>query len=386
LIDENEAWIEDNFTLKDSEKFRVMIKVYKNLFIDKEYFAKKIGVGRSTLFYWLQKERASFNTKSKTKICKGFKLIDRVWSDRFTTEYEFENSLSEYEKIEATKFKRDITKHTLIKLNNIKGNSMKLENLSKDEIDKLFQSKLKQKSAIFMFEFAQKLKSEKQIKEALEVLKWIDERENTFKYTHENRIRHLKAILLSHDSIKDYDGAIHILRSLYHSSHYHLQEPEILTLLASNYKRKALNCNSKEEIDMELITSALCLYEDAYELKPDNAKYYDAVNLAYLYNIVDAIEIEYANRQEIESLYRELLRVWRIDKNSWWEVCSDAEMLMLLGKVDLAILKISDFLESYHVEPFEIDTTIRQIKFYIHLTRDKNAKKFLDCFVGRTLD
>ncbi len=375
MIDENEAWIEDNFTLKDSEKFKIMKRVYNDLFINEDYFAKKIGVGRSTIFSWGQKDRASFHTKSKTKLCKGFKLLDRVWSDKFATEYEFEESLSEYEKIESIKSKRDRTKHILVKLNNIDIKGVKLNNLSKDEVDRLMDSRLENKSAIFMFEFAQKLKSEKRINEALEVLAWIDKRESTFKYTHENRLRHFRAILLSHDSIQDWDGAIHILRSLYHSSHYHLQEPEVLTLLASNYKRKAL---SKDSIDMELITSALCLYEDAYELKADNEKYYDAVNLAYLYNIVDAIEIEYADKQEIDTLYKELLRIWRIDKSNWWEVCSDAEILMLLGKVNLAILKISDFLENYSVKPFEIDTTIRQIKFYIYLTRDKNAELFLD--------
>jgi tetratricopeptide (TPR) repeat protein len=337
-------------------------------------------VGRSTLFSWIQKERTSFNTKSKTKICKGFKLIDKVWSDKFYTEYEFEKSLPEYEKIEPIKSKKDIAKHVLAKLNNIdiRGNSVKIDNLSKDEIDSLLKSRLKEESVVFMFEFAQKLKNEKRISEALEVLNWIDDRNSTFKYTHENRLRHFKAILLSHNSIRDYDGAIHILRSLYHGSHYHLQEPEILTLLASNYKRKALNINSKDKIDMELITSALCLYEDAYRLKPDNAKYYDAINLAYLYNIVDTIEIEYANKQEIESLYKELLRIWRIDKTNWWEVCSEAEMLMLLGRVDLAILKIGDFLENYQVKPFEIDATTRQIKFYIYFTGDKNAQRFLD--------
>jgi len=375
MIDENEAWIENNFNLKDSEKFKIMKKVYKDLFINEDYFSKKIDVGRSTLFSWGQKNKASFHTKSKIKLCKGFKLLDSVWSDKFSTEYAFEESLSQYEKIESIKSKKDITKHILVKLNNIDIRGIKLNNLSNDEINELWNSKLKNKSSVFMFEFAEKLKSEKRISEALEILEWINERESSFKYTHENILRHFKAILLSHDNIQDWDGAIHILRSLYHSSHYHLQEPEILTLLASNYKRKAL---SKEKIDMELMTSALCLYEDAYELKNDNAKYYDAVNLAYLYNIVDTIEIEYANKKEIKSLHNELLKIWRIDKSNWWEVCSDAEILMLLGRVDLAILKISDFLENYNVKPFEIDATMRQIKFYIHLTRDKKAQQFLE--------
>ena len=381
MIDENEAWIENNFTLKDSEKFKIMVKVYHEKFISKEAFAKKIGSGRATVFDWLKKDNASLHTKSKIKICKAFNLLDTVWSDSFPNEDEFEKLLCEYEKIKPKKLRRDISKHILVQLDEvkIKEKSMDVDNLEQDEIDLLLENKLQKESASFMFEFAKKLKNEKQIKESLEVLSWINNKESTFKYTHENELRYFKSVLLSHDKIKDWDGAIHILRSLYHGRKYHLDKPEILTLLASNYKRKALdNHNSKESINMELITSALCLYEDAYELKNDNDKFYDAINLAYLYNIVDTIEVEYADKIEIETLYSNLSKIWRIDKTNWWEVCSDAEFLMLLGKVDLAILKINTFLDTYKVKPFEIDATIRQIKLYIQFTEDENAKQFLE--------
>ena len=380
MVDENEAWIENNFTLKDSEKFKIMVKVYYENFISKEAFAKKIGLGRATVFDWLKKDKASLHTKSKIKICKAFNLLDTVWSDSFPNEDEFEKLLCEYEKIKPMKVRKDISKHILVQLDEVKTKDkcMEVDNLGKDEIDLLLANKLQNESASFMFEFAKKLKNKKQIEESLNVLLWIDDKESTFKYTHENELRYFKAVLLSHDKIKDWDGAIHILRSLYHGRNYHLDEPEILTLLASNYKRKALdNHNSKDNINMELITSALCLYEDAYELKADNSKHYDAINLAYLYNIVDAIEVEYADKIEIETLYANLSKIWRIDKSNWWEVCSDAEFLMLLGKVDLAILKMNDFLENYKVEPFEIDATVRQIKLYIQFTSDENAERFL---------
>jgi DNA-binding XRE family transcriptional regulator len=384
MIDENEAWIENNFTLNDSEKFKVMVKVYDKKFVNKDAMAKKIGIARATIFDWLNKDKASFHTKSKIKVCKAFKLLDTVWSDSFPTENEFEKLLYEYEKIEPQKLRKDIARHILLQLDevHIKDKCMEVDNLAKDEIDLLLANRLQKESASFMFTFAKKLKNEKQIKESLKVLLWIDEKESTFKYTHENELRHFKAILLSHDKIKDWDGAIHILRSLYHSRHYHLEEPEILTLLASNYKRKALdNHNSKDNINMELITSALCLYEDAYELKSDNNKYYDAINLAYLYNIVDAIEVEYADKIEIETLYKNLSELWRIDKTNWWEVCSDAEFLMLLGKVDLAIFKINEFLDNHEVKPFEIDATIRQLKLYIQFSEDVNAEEFLGYLV-----
>lgn len=370
-----------DYDLRDSEKFKIMIKVYEDVFVSSEHFSKIIGAGRSTVFNWIKKEKSSFNTKSKIKICEGFKLLDSVWSDNFAREVDFEVNLSKYQKIELQK---KINEEAILEgLKHNKDESMKVESLSKDEVEILLKHRLEKESASFMFEFAEKLKSNKQIEEALEVLAWIEERENTFKYTHENRIRHLRAVLLSHEKIQDWDGAIHILRSLYHSRSYHLENPEVLTLLASNYKRKALDKKeSKEDIDMTFITSALCLYKDAYNLKPDNEKYYDAINIAYLYNIVDAIEADYVeDKKEIKTIYAELSKLWRIDSTSWWEVISDAEFLMLLGNLDLAILKVNNFLDNHKVKPFEIDATFRQLKLYIHFSEDKNAKAFLEYLV-----
>lgn len=247
-------------------------------------------------------------------------------------------------------------------------------NLSQKEIDNL----LKKESIPFMFTLAKRLTSKNQVKEALKIFEWIESQDDSFKYTHKNKLQHQKAILLSHDTIKDWDGAIDILRSLYHASHYHLEEPEILTLLASNHKRKALDsAKSRDEVDMNLLTSALCLYEDSYNLKPDNKKYYDAINLAYLYNIVDAIEMEHADKSEIEMLYQNLLKVWNINTSNWWEVCSNAEFLMLLGQVDLAIEKIDEFLTTSQdtvINPFPL---FRQLRLYIRFTDDEGAKRFL---------
>ena len=363
------------YDLSDNEKFKVMIRVYENIFISSDHFAKKIGVGRATVFNWKKKDKASFNTRSKIKICQGFDLLDSVWSDSFGLEADFEEHLSQYKKIAPLK---TINEKAIVEgLKKEKEKSMKIKNLSNNESKRLLENRLEKESASFMFSFAEYLKSNKQIEEALKVLEWIEERENTFKYTHENQIRHFRAILLSHDSIQNWDEAIHILRSLYHSRHYHLEEPEILTLLASNYKRKALNSSNKNEIELTFLTSALCLYQDAYNLKPDNNKYYDAINLAYLYNILDTIESDYAEeKKEIQVIYNELSRVWRIDFTSWWEVISDAEFLMLLGDVKMAILKVTNFLELHKVKPFEIDATFRQLELYINFTNDKNAIEF----------
>jgi len=379
MIRDKNTTIEDSFILADSEKFKIMIRVYSDIFVSKDHFSDEVGVGRSTVYGWIQKERSSFNTKSKQKICKAFSLIEKLWIEDFFTEEEFEEYLPQYKKTEPKKEREDIEKHISRNLVKIKENGMKIESLTKDETQTLLETKLIKENSSFMFEFAKKLKSEQRIEEALDVLEWIDERESTFKYKYQNKLRKFKSILLSHDKIKDWDGAIHILRSLYYGSDYHLKDPEILTLLASNYKRKALDdSNFKEEIDMKLLLSALCIYDDAYTLKDDNAKYYDAINLAYLYNIVDAIEVEYADKIEIKTLYQNLSKIWRIDTTNWWEVSSDAEFLMLLGDIDFAISKINSFLENHKVEPFEIDATKRQLELYLRFTDDENAKRFLN--------
>jgi hypothetical protein len=71
-----------------------------------------------------------------------------------------------------------------------------------------------------------------------------------------------------------------------------------------------------------------------------------------------------------------LLEDWNIDPSNWWEVSSNAEFLMLTGKVDLAIFHISEFLDAYVVKKFDIETTLRQLQLYIHFTDDPNAKQF----------
>ena len=81
---------------------------------------------------------------------------------------------------------------------------------------------------------------------------------------------------------------------------------------------------------------------------------------------------------ELKELYQELMGQWRVDKSNWWEVSSQAEFLMLLGDVDLAIFKITEFLEEHTIEKFNIETTLRQLDMYLHYTQDTHAQSFHD--------
>ena len=346
-----------------SDKFVELIKIYSDIFVDAESFSRKLGYKRPTsVWNWI--DGSNPNSKNRAKIADFFNLKTDIWIEEFISTKSFKK------RIESGEF-------------NILSKKDNLENIDQyiygEKIEMLDNLEDKDEP-LALFHYAKKLKSKNRAKEALEVIKKIEESNSSYKYNNHNQIAHLKAILLSHDTVQEWDRALDILKKLYSSAKYHLQEPEIVTLIASNYKRKALYDSQKElksieKIDVNLLVQAYSLYKEGYRLKDSQQKYYDAVNYAYIHNIIDTIEYEYAEKEELKKLYKELHTVWRIDVNSWWEVSSNAEFLMLLGDIDLAISKINYFLDTTSVDKFEIETSLRQLKIYTHLTKDKNGIK-----------
>jgi hypothetical protein len=333
MIDYNEVIDYTKYNLSDTEKFTIMVKQFPTLFESEKIFAKKIYVSHSSVNYWMNHKTRKIKATAKSEICNIFDLVYAVWEDTFTVEEDFERELSNYKKIQ--KKKNIIERHIMKPVNT--------ENKKESNIDK--------KQPFFIFEEAKKYKEEKKIKEALELLKKIESNPSSFKYKYHNEISHLKAILLSDDSIQDWDGAIHILKNLYFSAKYHLEHPEIITLIASNYKRKALyhpktkKFRERQDVDMDLISSSLSLYYESYENADSQEKYYDALNYAYLYNISDSIESKEINRERIKTLYDSFSKRWRVDESNWWESISRAEIFMLLGDVSIAISSINYFLQ-----------------------------------------
>ncbi len=352
--------------MTNSEKFQELTLIYPNIFVDADHFANRLGNKRATSVYnWLNSSNP--NGKNRAKIAEIFNLKVDIWMEEFFSKKSF---------------------HTRIKSGEF--NVISKVDRSKENIDRyIYHNKEEEKvemldscndmeNPLSLFECAKRLKSEDRAKEALELIKKIEDGNWDYKYNNHNKIEHLKAILLSHKTIEDWDGALDILKTLYSSSKYHLEKPEIVTLIASNYKRKALSSRRLEEIDIDLLVQAYSIYKEAYKLKDSQERYYDAINFAYIHNIIDVIEPKYADKREIDELYRELKSVWRIDKSSWWEVSSDCEFLMLLGNVNLAISNINYFFDFNTVTRFDIETTIRQLKLYIDFTKDKSAIMLYD--------
>jgi hypothetical protein len=249
---------------------------------------------------------------------------------------------------------------------------------------------IEQYSPDFMLALIGLLKDNNQMEDALRVIEILQNSNSLYKIKHYNKIQHLKAILLSSDKIRDWNAAIEILNLLYFSAKYHFETPEILTLIASNYKRKALynekgklNPPNSKYIDINLLGKSLASYKESYGLKKQ-IKYYDAINIAYLLGILSALEKDKETKdfeEEIKTLSKELhANGWRVNTNNWWEVSTEIEFLVLMGKVSDAMAKLNVYLEwnQKELKKFDIETTIRQMELYVHFTDNKKTKEFLN--------
>jgi hypothetical protein len=374
--------------LTDTEKFAVMSHRYESQYRDYKHFASRIGAGSSTVHDWSRRKGKTIVEKFRRKICEVFDLKHTVWVDKFYDEINFLNSLPTYENddlwIEADS---DTMEEIRTK---ITGSMRALTPREEELIDAISQSGEEVEvrfylegsfSPPFLFGLARILKDNNQIHASLEVLDHLLEGRTAYRYVHHNALEHFRAVLLSHDQIRRWDEAIHILRLLYSASGYHLEVPEIVTLMASNYKRKALSDSDgqwlhPDKAQTDLLVTARDLYTDAYNRKKIPDRYYDAVNIAYLNNIIEFLQSGNTDTQAVRELRNDLTGQWLPDPSNWWEVSSHAEILMLAGDVKFAISELANFLESGKHKKFEVETTLRQLAMYQHFVKDEHAEQF----------
>ncbi len=384
--------------LTQQEKFRVMTIEFSDIYVHYEVFARKLGVVKSTVNNWERVEGKNIQQPAiRAKICTLFGLRPDIWIEEFENEVDFANDLPRFKQIKKVKTmtnKEKIDSAIIGKRSILTGVEEELKDrLSKEENISYPIEDMDKRTPAFLFELVKLLKKKSQIKDALSLLDKITTSSSSFKYTYSNEINLQRAVLLSHSSINNWNEAIDILNYLYSGSKYHLEEQEVLTLLASNYKRKALTDAldptkwlDKESVDRDLLTNAITLYYNSYDQSEDSEKYYDAINLAYVIKIADCIELDLNELDsdianlEIERLYNELHQNWSADDSNWWEVFSESEFLMLLGKTDVAISKVYDYLEFEYENDmqFNVDITLRQLEMYLHFSADKNAVEFYD--------
>jgi len=376
--------------MTDVEKFRIIYQSNKfGEYKTQQEFSKLSGIARATLSDWLKKLTTIENISSENqkRLCDFWNLDSAVWDDEYKNEQTFLQSLDRYRKVQKIgKYIVDEREERIV-LSNEEDDE--LARLSKQDIVAI-PAHLELLSSDFLFDYARLLKSKNQAYEALLLLNLLEDRKDSFYYYFYAPISHLKAVLLSHESIGKWDEAIIHLQLLYKVLHYHLKEPEILTLLASNFKRKAIYGDKqkpldKTDVDIDMLNKSLSIYDEAYYHKVALYKqnspsdfWYDAVNIAYIKKILFAlVPHEYdINEVEtsIESLKDETLKMWNHDSSNWWDVISHIELLMLAGDIDRADSELELYMNAHKIEPFEISTTRRQLDLFISYTDDINAK------------
>ncbi len=342
--------------LTSFERFRCIYRVLVDDNPNKgdivKYLIDTFKVARSTASKW-QKENDIPDETIRYNIEKHFNLHTDIWTDTTWTDMvNFEQNIQDFRLI----VKSDKEKLTLDKIV-----------FAEDKIPANHPKALYKKVI--------QLKKDEQILESLGIIEQLLKYNSSYTYSRYNDILLLKAVLLSHNKVRQFDEAIHILKLLYSAMKYHLENPEVLTLLGSNYKRKAFhdengNLRKKDDIDMNYLRLSLQSYEQALKIR-SSERYYDAVNIAYLKKILLNID-----KNEIDELCK-IEPNWIPDETNWWEMATRAEFFMLSGDFGNAKFIIDTFLEKETADPHDTGVTLRQIRLYKQaVPEDKIAQKF----------
>ncbi len=316
------------------------------------YLIDIFEVPRSTASKW-QKDNDIPDTEVHYKIEKYFNIHTDIWTDNTWTD--------------MVNFEQNIEDFRLI----VKSNREKLA------VDKIVYSKNKipDDHPKSLYKKAIQLKKKEKIHKALEIIEQLLKHRSHYVYVRYNEILLLKSVLLSHDKSRQFNEAIDVLQLLYSAMKYHLENPEVLTLLGSNYKRKAFydekgKLRAKDDIDMSYLRLSLQSYEQALKIRSEE-RYYDAINIVYIKKILFGID-----KNEV----KELCKVepnWTLNETNWWEMATSAEFFMLSGDFKNAKLIIDTFLEKETADPHDISSTLRQIQLYQQaVPEDKIAQKF----------
>jgi len=323
------------------------------------YLRDVFQVPRATTSLW-QKNNHIPDDTVRYKISENFSLNTDIWEDdTWEDMINFELHMSDHRLIVSNKEKRE-------------------------ELDKIvYEKQLEQYPNDHpqrVYEKAKLYKKQEKIEEALKLIEILLEQKNQYVYMRYNEILLLKAILLSHNNKKAFDEALDILHLLYSAMEYHLKEPEVLTLLGSNYKRKAFydiegNLRPKRSIEKRYLEKSLENYGQALSIRTHTC-YYDAINIAYLRKILLNDTKEGIHELSLKESN------WIPDENSWWEMITRAEFFMLSGDLGKAKLYINTYLAKNEVSPHDIGVTLRQVELYLNaVPHDRTAKSFYNYLV-----
>ncbi len=144
------------------------------------------------------------------------------------------------------------------------------------------------------------------------------------------------------------------------------KDSDTLSMLAAQYKRRALFSTENllldiSEINSELLKRSLSLYIEAFRLDMEN--YYPAINIAYLYLILGGIEkgrgIKFADYIQF---------TWKEKKGKdWWIDSSLLECEIIMGDHEELDKRFEEIIEKHKPNYFEKKATYTQIELFTKL-------------------
>ncbi|MFA5454957.1 MAG: adenylate/guanylate cyclase domain-containing protein [Sulfurimonas sp.] len=176
-----------------------------------------------------------------------------------------------------------------------------------------------------------------------------------------------------------YDEASNLIYGVWQLNN---KDSDTLSMLAAQYKRRALYTEKnilldKENINSDLLKRALSLYIEAFRL--DIEDYYPAINIAYLYKIIGGIEegkgIKFANY---------ISSTWKHEKSKdWWIDSTLLECEIISSDFFDLDKNFNEIIELHKPNYFQKKSTYTQIELYSHLVgRNEVIDKILNLLKG----
>lgn len=255
----------------------------------------------------------------------------------------------------------------------------------------LFKTKLKKwqrkkPGALLLLKLANKARALGKYKRCLSLLEQADEvdmrvdGERVYAVRHLTEFKKIKANALTR--LGEYKKAEDILFGLWHSGH---QDADTLSMLAAQYKRRAIFGKSKTEsidnvtpdnINIEMLKRACKLYVEAFRKNID--EYYPAINAAYLYLLINEEPGKGLNLANL------ILNHWELpQEKNWYLAVTLAEAEMLSGDPEDVLKAFMKAVEQHKPTVFQLHATLEQIKIYAKLKRSKEHKDIIHYLEGQ---
>lgn len=235
----------------------------------------------------------------------------------------------------------------------------------------LNQEKIEGRTGYYLFELAQVCKDVGLYNKAIDLLEAVQSYKEEvygielFPFRHRRDLLKLKANCLTR--VGKYEEAADLIYGLWHTG---MQDPDTLSMLAAQYKRRALFDQSGQYLqdrNIDLLTRAKELYLEAFRLDIEN--YYPAINAAYLYKML-------GEEGKSNKLANYIVQAWsHREGEDWWMDSTLAEAEVVHADYERAIEKFKIAMDKHKPSVFQLNALKDQLQIFAYVTNRHNDEE-----------